>query len=86
MAFLFFESGDKIDVNNFYGKVTNICEECLNEKFKCHLCGMFITKKWLCIHIEREHHGSESSSDVLEKPSSLADNNRTLIVGPRIVG
>ena len=37
------------------------------------------------IQIEREHHWSESNSNVLEKPTILANNNRTLLLGLRNV-
>ena len=42
----------------------------------------FFTKKCLSLQIERGHQSSESDSNVLEKTTISAHNNKTLIVGP----
>ena len=46
----------------------------------------FFTKKWLSTHNEREHHPSESNPNVLGKPTTTANSNRTLIVGASFSG
>ena len=48
---------------------------------------IFLTKKWLTTHIEREHE-NESNSSVLEKPKidNVNNNNRALLVGPSFSG
>ena len=62
----------------------NKCKDCFKKKFKCELCGKFFTKKWLTIHMEREHR-TEFDSSVLKKPKTDNVNTenykRTLLVG-----
>ena len=45
MVFHCIESGKKLDESKFYRKVKNRCKDCLNKKFKCELCGKFLTNK-----------------------------------------
>ena len=80
MLFLCIECGKNLDESNFYKKVKNKCKDCLNEKFKCELCGKFFTKKWLTTHIEQEFR-NETNSSVSGKPKTDNVNSRTLLVG-----
>ena len=75
MTFLCIEYGKKLDEKNFYEKVKNKCEDCSNKKLKCQVCGTFFTKNYLTNHIEREHQSSESKPNVLEKSSSINNND-----------
>ena len=82
------ECEKNLDESNFYRKVKNRCQDCLNKKFKCELCEKFFTEKWLTTHIEREHNHKELYSNVSEKTNidNINNNNRTLLVGPSFSG
>ena len=88
MVFHCIECEKNLDESNFYRKVKNRCKNCLDKKFKCELCGKLFTKKWLTIHIDREHNHNESNSNVSEKTNidNINNNNRTLLVGPSFSG
>ena len=45
-----------------------------------------LQKKWLTTHIKREHQSTESKPNVFEEPTILANNNRTLLIGPNFSG
>ena len=94
-----FECRMSLDESNFYKKVKNKCKNCLNEKFKCQVCGKFFKKKWLTNHIEREHQPSESNVDnnnttILPKKTKQCqqpnaptyENHAYVIIGPRNFG
>ena len=94
MTFFCIACGRSSDENNFYEKVKNRCNNCLNKKLKCQVCGMFFTKIWLTPHIEREHQSSEP--DVLENVNnnnndsnpnvSKYENHAYVVIGPRNFG
>ena len=88
MTFFCIKCGKNLDENKFYRKVKNRCKGCSNEKFKCELCGKFLTKKQLTNHIEREHQQqqNESKSNAFEKPRVDNKNNQSLLVGPPFSG
>ena len=88
MLFHCIECEKNLDESNFYREVKTRCKDCLNKKFKCELCGKFLTEKWLTTHIDREHNHNESNFNVLEKTNidNINNNNRTLLVGPSFSG
>ena len=64
MMFHRIECGKNLDESDFYKKVENKCQDCLNIKIKCELCGKFFTKNWLTSHVEREHQPNESKPKI----------------------
>ena len=88
MVFHYIECGRNLDENSFYKKVKNKCEDCLNKKFKCELCGKIFTKKCLTNHIDRARNHNKFNSNVSEKTIIDNDNNnnRSLLVGPPFPG
>ena len=47
MKFLCIECGKNLDESSFYKKVKKECQDCLNKKVKCQVCGKFSRKKCL---------------------------------------
>ena len=38
------ECGKNLDESNFYKKVKNKCNDCVNKKHRCQICGVFHKK------------------------------------------
>ena len=102
MTFLCIECGKSLDESIFFKKVKNKCEDCLNEKIKCQVCGKFLTNKRLTSHIEREHQPNaleknfnnnnnkiilpEKRNNENKRSVSAYENHRHVFIGPRNTG